>query len=283
MSSARRPEDIAPPDIFYNEEEARKYTQNSRIMEIQSEMATRCIELLEIPDEDSRLILDIGCGSGLSGECLDEDGHTWVGMDISQSMLNVALEREVEGDLLLADMGEGLPFRAGTFDYAISVSALQWLCNKDKTVHNPIQRLSRFFTSLYAVLNTGGRAVFQFYPADENQKSLIMAQATRAGFNGGVLIDYPESKKKMKLYLVLTVGSTVNHAMPEALTDAAATTVSYAKRQTNHQRNKNDLKTRTAPKFSREWILEKKERRRRQGKNVRADTKYTARKRADRF
>ncbi|CAL8082369.1 unnamed protein product [Orchesella dallaii] len=252
-------------------------------MEIQSEMATRCIELLEIPDEEPRLILDIGCGSGLSGECLDEDGHTWVGMDISQSMLNVALEREVEGDLLLADMGEGLPFRAGTFDYAISVSALQWLCNKDKTVHNPIQRLSRFFTSLYAVLNTGGRAVFQFYPADENQKSLIMAQATRAGFNGGVLIDFPESKKKMKLYLVLTVGSTVSHSMPDALSDAPASTVSYAKRQTNHQRNKNDLRNRTAPKFSREWILEKKERRRRQGKNVRSDTKYTARKRADRF
>lgn len=56
-------------------------------MEIQSEMATRCIELLEIPDEEPRLILDIGCGSGLSGECLDEDGHMWVGLDISQSML----------------------------------------------------------------------------------------------------------------------------------------------------------------------------------------------------
>jgi len=252
-------------------------------MEIQSDMAERCIELLEIPDDDPRLILDIGCGSGLSGECLDEGGHMWVGLDISQSMLGVAVERDVEGDLLLSDMGEGLPFRPGTFDYAISVSALQWLCNKDKTIHNPVQRLGRFFTSLYAVLNTGGRAVFQFYPANENQKSLIMSQANRAGFNGGVLIDYPESKKKMKLYLVLTVGSAPGQSMPDALTDEPAATVSYAKRQTNHQRNKNDLRNRTAPKQSKEWILEKKERRRRQGKNVRADTKYTARKRSDRF
>lgn len=131
--------------------------------------------------------------------------------------------------------------------------------------------------------NTGGRAVFQFYPANESQKSLIMAQATRAGFNGGMLIDYPESKKKMKMYLVLSVGSITDNQMPDALTDAPASTVSYAKRQTNHQRNKNDLKNRTAPKFSREWIVEKKERRRRQGKSVRPDTKYTARKRADRF
>lgn len=57
-------------------------------MEIQNEMATRCIELLEIPDGDTRFILDIGCGSGLSGECLDEDGHMWVGLDISESMLS---------------------------------------------------------------------------------------------------------------------------------------------------------------------------------------------------
>jgi len=65
---------------------------------------------------------------------------------------DVAKEREVEGDLVLGDMGEGLPFRAGTFDYAISVSALQWLCNKDKTAHNPVQRMGKFFTSLYATL-----------------------------------------------------------------------------------------------------------------------------------
>ncbi|KAL3270467.1 hypothetical protein HHI36_021014 [Cryptolaemus montrouzieri] len=36
-------------------------------------------------------------------------------------------------------------------------------------------------------------------------------------------------------------------------------------------------------KKSRNWILEKKERRRRQGKEVRADSKYTGRKRSGRF
>ena len=30
-------------------------------------------------------------------------------------------ERETEGALLLGDMGEGLPFRAGMFDGAISI------------------------------------------------------------------------------------------------------------------------------------------------------------------
>ena len=51
--------------------------------------------------------------SGLSGEVLDEQGHFWIGMDISPSMLKIADEREVEGDLVLGDMGDGLPFKAG--------------------------------------------------------------------------------------------------------------------------------------------------------------------------
>lgn len=65
-------------------------------------------------------LLDIGAGSGLSGEILTEEGHEWVGMDVSGGMLEVALEREVEGDLMLADIGQGIPFRPGSFDGAIS-------------------------------------------------------------------------------------------------------------------------------------------------------------------
>lgn len=49
-------------------------------------------------------------------------------------MLDVAVDREVEGDLLLADLGHGLPLRAGAFDGAISISAVQWLCNAVRCV-----------------------------------------------------------------------------------------------------------------------------------------------------
>jgi len=65
---------------------------------------------------------------------------------------DVAKEREVEGDVLLSDMGQGICFRPGTFDGAISISALQWLCNADKSNHKPTQRLYKFFTTLYAAL-----------------------------------------------------------------------------------------------------------------------------------
>ena len=93
-------------------------------------MTERCIELLGLREENC-LILDVGAGSGLSGEMLTEDGHYWIGLDISRSMLNVARSREVEGELYECDLGQGFNFLPGKFDAAISVSVIQWLCNVD--------------------------------------------------------------------------------------------------------------------------------------------------------
>lgn len=45
------------------------------------------MELLMLPEDEPCYVLDIGCGSGLSGSVLDEQGHVWVGIDISPAML----------------------------------------------------------------------------------------------------------------------------------------------------------------------------------------------------
>lgn len=129
-------------------------------------MSYRAVELLNLPDKTC-LILDIGCGSGLSGEVLEEEGHIWVGMDISKSMLDIAVEREAEGDLFLQDIGQGMGFRAGAFDGCISISVIQWLCNADKKSHDPRKRLNRFFSTLFMAMAKGSRCVFQFYPGND--------------------------------------------------------------------------------------------------------------------
>uniref|UniRef100_A0A8C1YLD0 18S rRNA (guanine-N(7))-methyltransferase n=1 Tax=Cyprinus carpio TaxID=7962 RepID=A0A8C1YLD0_CYPCA len=205
-SSCRRPEHMAPPEVFYNEQEAKKYSQNSRMIEIQTQMSERAVELLSLPEDQPCYLLDVGCGSGLSGDYLSEAGHYWVGVDISTAMLDVALQRDVEGDLLLGDMGEGLPFRPGMFDGCISISALQWLCNADKKTHSPPKRLYRFFSTLYSSLARGARAVFQIYPENSEQLELITAQAMKAGFTGGMVVDYPNSSKAKKFFLCLFAG-----------------------------------------------------------------------------
>ncbi|XP_042492269.1 18S rRNA (guanine-N(7))-methyltransferase RID2-like [Macadamia integrifolia] len=287
-----RPELQAPPEIFYNDVEARKYTSSSRIMEIQAKLSERALELLALPDDGvPRLLVDIGCGSGLSGETLSESGHQWIGLDISESMLNVALEREVEGDLLLADMGQGLGLRPGVIDGAISISAVQWLCNADKKSHNPKLRLKAFFGSLYRCLARGARAVLQVYPENVAQRELILGFAMRAGFAGGVVVDYPHSSKSRKEYLVLSCGPpSVSTALPsgkgedgdscsdEDSEDEENQTVCISERHRPRKKLKLTKKVK-----GRQWVLNKKEQKRRKGDAVPLDSKYTARKRKARF
>eukprot|EP00088_Acartia_fossae_P015672 TRINITY_DN18627_c0_g1_i1.p1 TRINITY_DN18627_c0_g1~~TRINITY_DN18627_c0_g1_i1.p1 ORF type:complete len:281 (+),score=34.60 TRINITY_DN18627_c0_g1_i1:48-890(+) len=278
-NSCRRPEHQAPPEIFYGTDEAEKYSNNTRIMTIQSEMSERALELLALPDSEEKpcLILDLGCGSGLSGECIEEQGHFWIGMDIAPAMLNIAREREVEGDLILSDMGEGVPFRPGAFDGAISISALQWLCNRDKSYHKPGKRLYTFFSTLYGALSRGSRAVFQFYPESPDQIELITTQSMRAGFTGGVVIDYPNSSKAKKFFLVLMTGGG-NQQMPQAL----GTENENVARFENQRERMRDIRGKNIKK-SRDWIQEKKDRARRKGIDVRPDSKYTGRKRRVKF
>ncbi|OLY80785.1 putative 18S rRNA (guanine-N(7))-methyltransferase [Smittium mucronatum] len=157
-------------------------------------MSARAIELLALPDDGPKFLLDIGCGSGLSGEIIEEE--------------DLAVEKDLEGDLFLQDIGNGVGFRPGTFDGAISVSVLQWLCNADKKINRPKYRLMRFFSTLYSSLRRGARAVFQFYPENDDQISMILSSAMSCGFTGGMVIDYPNSKKAKKNYLCLFAGSS---------------------------------------------------------------------------
>lgn len=48
------------------------------------------------------------------------------------------------------------------------------------------------------------------------QVEILTKQAMRAGFTGGVLVDYPESTRAKKIYLVLFTGGQVQQ-MPQAL------------------------------------------------------------------
>ena len=268
-----RPEDILPPDLFYDDNESRKYTTSSRIRSIQASMTNRALELLDL--QSPSMILDLGCGSGLSGEILsdvpeDEGGpHVWVGMDVSASMLAQALERDVEGDILLADIGQGVPFRPGTFDAAISISAIQWLCNAETSDVTPEARLKTFFDGLYSSLRRGGKAVCQFYPKNTAQRNMISQAAIKAGFGAGILEDDPDTKS-VKLYLVLSVGGG---DVTGAVHGMEGVDVMDARRQERKRGQQ------VGKKGGKAWIMNKKAQMEAKGKVVKSDSKYTGRKR----
>ncbi len=206
----------------------------------------------------------------------------WVGLDISQSMLNIARENDAEGDLINSDIGQGFAFRPGTFDYAVSISVIQWLCNAEKSCHNPYRRLKTFFQSIYNCLNIGARCCFQIYPDNPQQLDMITNSALENGFTGGIVVDYPHSTKAKKYYLFLQAGYTkdtikdVEDAIPKGIGNE-----SDEEDQVDYYKKRDELKKKRNRRItgSRETVLKKKDRQRRKGREVRKDTKYTGRKR----
>ena len=113
---------------------SQRYTH--RNSSIQHELAARCLELQQHGATKFQLLLDLGCGSGLSSSVIEESGHTWIGVDVAREMLLLAAAapppaRGLAGmcaGLIQSDLSS-LPLRAGAhIDGAISVSTLQWLC-----------------------------------------------------------------------------------------------------------------------------------------------------------
>jgi 18S rRNA (guanine1575-N7)-methyltransferase len=276
-----RPEYQAPPEIYYGDAEAKKYTQNTRNQQIQADMTYRALELLNLPSDEPAFLLDIGCGSGLSGEILEEEGHIWAGVDIAPSMLEVALERDIDGDLFLQDIGQGFGFRPGSFDGAISISVLQWLLNAETShpTSSPPHRLTRFFTTLHSALRNPSRAVFQFYPTSDDQIQLITSIAQKAGFGGGVVVDYPNSKKARKVFLCLFVGGGgAQQQIPKGVEGEDDEQVRFERRR--EKERKRDVSGKRKNMKDKDWILKKKELYRQRGKEgVPRDSKFTGRKR----
>lgn len=237
------------------------------------------MELLRLPEEDGpRFILDIGCGSGLSGDVLTDAGHSWIGLDISPDMLNVAVDRGVDGDVMRSDIGQGFGFRPAVFDGAISVSALQWLCYSDKADHKANKRLSTFFASLYRCLRRGARAALQVYPERPEQLEMMTTAALKAGFTGGVVVDFPNSTKAKKYFLCLFAGNDSSSAQLPAGKQDDGSTIAYEARRAMNKGGKKGKERRSVK--SKSWILHKKDSQRRRGEEVRHDSKYTGRKRS---
>lgn len=67
-------------------------------------------------------ILDVGCGTGLSGVALVDAGYDQIdGIDLSPEMLEQARAKGVYGQLFEADLTAGLDFSDNSYDAAISV------------------------------------------------------------------------------------------------------------------------------------------------------------------
>jgi 18S rRNA (guanine1575-N7)-methyltransferase len=141
---------------------------------------------------------------------------------------------------------------------------LQWLLNAETShpTSSPPHRLTRFFTTLHSALRNPSRAVLQFYPQTDDQIQLITSIARKAGFGGGVVVDYPNSNKAKKVFLCLYVGGNAGmQQVPKGLEgdnqESDAERIKFERRRQREQRRERSGKRKTVK--DKEWILKKKE------------------------
>ncbi|KAM0676282.1 hypothetical protein GVAV_000245 [Gurleya vavrai] len=95
-----RPEDdIFPPQIHYKK--SKSYALSSRLNYIQREITNKCLSFMNI--KENGLVLDLGCGTGISGFELARNGLNWIGCDISKDMLN---EINEQNEFFVEDINE---------------------------------------------------------------------------------------------------------------------------------------------------------------------------------
>lgn len=100
-------------------------------------------------DVEGHRVLDAGCGSGPLTEALRAKGASVTGIDSSPAMAALARERlGADADVLVADLGDPLPFAEHTFDDVMVSLALHYLQDWDA----PLAELRR-------VLRPGGRLI----------------------------------------------------------------------------------------------------------------------------
>ena len=113
-------------------------------------------------------LLDIGCGTGLSGLAFRMAGFVnLTGNDLSQEMLEIAKTRQIYDNLTLADLNQPLDFKQGLFDVIAAVGVIS-------VGHAPPSAIAQMFDKL----GPGGFFVFSINDASIDEGSFIPAVET---------------------------------------------------------------------------------------------------------
>lgn len=113
--------------------------------------------LLKEYDVKNGLVLDLGCGTGTMTEVLAEDGYDMIGVDNSEDMLEIAMEKKVESGhdilYLLQDMRE--------FELYGTVNAVVSICDSVNYITEE-EELVEVFRLVNNYLDPKGIFIFDF-------------------------------------------------------------------------------------------------------------------------
>lgn len=108
-------------------------------------------------------LLDLGCGTGLSGQCFADVTKKITGIDISPNMLNKAKEKACYDILIEKDILNGMTELAEDFDLILCIDTLVYFGN-----------LTESFEKIILCLQSNGLLAFSVELADEAISSYIL-------------------------------------------------------------------------------------------------------------
>ncbi len=180
------------PEEFYQTEDGQHHATTSGMRRVQTLLAKRLEELLEITQPGKHL--ELGISAGFSAEYFQEKGHKVEGIDVAENILEITKEKGFKANV--GDMRDLKNiYKEGEFDTVSSISALQWLKGDAKD-------LKKVAEGIYHVLKPNGKAGIQFYPKDNIELDTVK-KAFADHFDGGVVIDNPENPRKRRIYVIL--------------------------------------------------------------------------------
>ena len=196
VKNERPEEDYAGDAKRYYAEQWTNYSKNNAVRTTQRKLTLRAAELLMAPPGTK--VLDAGCGNGFSMEVLQELGYKVKGFDASRELTAEAVKTGFsvrQGDFTR------MPYADKTFDYAFSISALQWVLAKPDAE----RRIAKTAREFKRVLRKEGRAVLQFYPKSEEALNEAGRAFRQAGFKVTIITDNPDNAIKRRVFLLLAL------------------------------------------------------------------------------
>jgi cyclopropane fatty-acyl-phospholipid synthase-like methyltransferase len=173
---------------YYTDEEVEKYAKSGGMRRAQEKIAYRVIELLEIKEGK---ILDLGCGVGYTAKIYKEEGFDVKCIDLIPKMVDKAKEKGFDVDV--CDMRNIKNFFNQKFDAVVSVSAFQWIKNKEE--------IKRVAEGIHYVLKKEGISILQFYPKSEKELNETAKIFANNGFLVEIITDWPNVPKNRTIYL----------------------------------------------------------------------------------
>jgi predicted TPR repeat methyltransferase len=176
------------------------------------------LEDLKLPKDNSRAILDAGCGTGLCAGFLRDYARTITGVDLSIKMLEKSREKRLYDRLARTDLSIPETFPEGTYDMIVCADVLVYFGALDTVFQNFRRVLNPGGWLIFTVedeLDPTVKSGFKLYTSGRHKHSdgYLLETLARTGFPKPRLLEHARLRNEMALPVLGTVVAVQKSAL----------------------------------------------------------------------